>query len=53
MLAAAAAACLGACSGQPKQEKPEETGLFTGYEIGNPQDMAEIRKDRPDYRPYE
>ncbi len=48
-----AAVSLGGCSRQTKSGEDTGTGFFTGYEIGDEQDRAEVRKDRPDYRRYE
>ncbi len=28
-------------------------GLLSGYEIGNQQDIQDLRKDRPDHVPFE
>jgi hypothetical protein len=50
LLAAAAAT---GCSKKGVSEQQTDTGFFTGYEIGNQEDRAETRKDRPDYRPFE
>ena len=48
-----AAAMLTGCSRKGVSGQQTDTGFFTGYEIGNEQDQAEIRQDRPDYRPFE
>jgi hypothetical protein len=48
-----AAAALTGCSRKGTSGQRTDTGFFTGYEMGNEQDQAEIRQDRPDYRPFE
>ncbi|MHC4127023.1 MAG: hypothetical protein ACYSWT_05010 [Planctomycetota bacterium] len=48
-----AAAALAGCSRKGTSGQKTDTGFFTGYEMGNEQDQAEIRKDRPGYRPHE
>ena len=41
------------CSRTTRYGEPTGTGLLTGYQIGNEQDKAAVRKDRPDYRRHE
>ena len=41
------------CSRTSVSGKAGNTGLLTGYEMGNPDDYAETRKERPDYQPFE
>jgi hypothetical protein len=53
LLLVVAAGALGSCSRKGTTGQRTETGFFTGYELGNEQDQAEIRKDRPEYRPHE
>ncbi len=48
-----AAATLIGCSRKGVSGEKTDTGFFTGYEIGNEQDQAEIRQERPGYRPHE
>ncbi len=48
-----AAATLTGCSRKGTSGQKTDTGFFTGYEIGNEQDQAEIRQERPGYRPHE
>ncbi len=48
-----AAATLIGCSRKGTSGQKTDTGFFTGYEIGNEQDQAEIRQERPGYRPHE
>ena len=56
---AAAGVLLGAlllpagCARSTKSAEAAEDGFFTGFEIGNEQDRAQVREDRPGYRPYE
>jgi hypothetical protein len=52
LLAAAALAGCGQSRAHPQDEKASFFGVEK-YEWGNEQDQAEIRRDRPDYRPYE
>ena len=54
ILLIAAAACPGCGSGQPadRDDKPSLFGVER-YQFGNEQDQADVRQDRPDYRPYE
>jgi hypothetical protein len=47
------ATVLAGCSGKGGSGQGPETGFFTGFEVGNEDDQAEIRKDRPGYRPHE
>ena len=46
----AATMSIGGCKGGGEQTK---TGPVTGFELGNQQDFADQRKERPDYRPFE
>ena len=48
-----AAAVLGGCSQTAKSGESTNTGILTGYELGNEQDFVDQRKDRPDYREFE
>ncbi len=41
------------CARPTKSAEGTETGFFTGYEIGNEQDRAKVRHERPGYRRYE
>ncbi len=56
-VAAAACALLGlAAPGCGQKEAYGESngdGLLTGYEVGNQQDIQDVRKDRPNYVPFE
>ncbi len=49
----AAGAVLGGCSRTSKSGEATNTGLLTGYELGNEQDFADQRKDRLNYRDFE
>ncbi len=49
----AAGAVLGGCSRTSKSGEATNTGLLTGYELGNQQDFADQRKDRLNYREFE
>ncbi len=51
--AVAAGAVLGGCSRTNKSGEATNTGLLTGYELGNQQDFADQRKDRLNYREFE
>ncbi len=44
---------LAGCGVSSKTGEASNTGILTGYEIGNQQDIADTRKERPDYRPFE
>ncbi len=47
------AAAFAGCSQSTTSGDPTNTGVLTGYEISNPNDIAEGRKDRLDYRDFE
>lgn len=47
------AAALAGCSQSTTSGDSTNTGVLTGYEISNPNDIAEGRKDRLDYRDFE
>ena len=47
------AAVLAGCSQQTTSGEQTNTGVLTGYEISNPNDIADGRKDRLDYRDFE
>ncbi|MCH7798156.1 MAG: hypothetical protein IID28_06890 [Planctomycetes bacterium] len=47
------AAVLAGCSQQTTSGDPTNTGVLTGYEISNPNDIADGRKDRLGYRDFE
>ncbi len=47
------AALLAGCSRASKTGEQTNTGLLTGYEMSNQDDFADMRKERPDYRPFE
>ena len=49
----AAAVTLTGCSRKGVSGQETDTGFFTGYEMGNEQDQAEVRQERPGYRPHE
>ena len=51
--AVAAGVVLGGCSQTTKSGEPTNTGLLTGYELGDQQDFADQRKDRLHYREFE
>ncbi len=51
--AALLAGILTGCSQQTTSGEQTNTGVLTGYEISNPNDIAEERKDRPGYRDFE
>ena len=44
---------LGGCSRTSKSGEATNTGLLTGYELGNEQDFADQRKERLNYRDFE
>ncbi len=44
---------LAGCSQQTTSGELTNTGVFTGYEINNQNDIGESRKDRLDYRDFE
>ena len=44
---------LAGCGRTTKSAEAAEAGFFTGYEIGDEQDRAKIREERPGYRRYE
>ncbi len=46
-------AMLCGCSRTTRYGEATGTGLLTGYEIGNEQDKAAVRKDRPGYKRHE
>ena len=46
-------ATLAGCSQSTTSGDRTNTGVLTGYEISNPNDIAESRRDRPDYRDFE
>lgn len=41
------------CSRKNVYGEATGTGVLTGYEIGNEQDIQDLRKERPDYVPFE
>ena len=49
----AAGAVLGGCSRTAKSGEATNTGLLTGYELGDQEDFADQRKDRLTYREFE
>ncbi len=49
----AVVALLGGCSQTVKSGEPTNTGILTGYELGNEQDFVDQRKDRLTYREFE
>jgi hypothetical protein len=49
----AAVSALEGCGGADKLGESPRNGFFSGYDFGNEADREEIRKERPDYRPYE
>jgi hypothetical protein len=49
----AAVAVFGGCSQTAKSGEPTNTGILTGYELGNEQDFVDQRKDRLTYREFE
>ncbi len=49
----AAGAMLGGCSRTSKSGEATNTGLLTGYELGNEQDFADQRKERLNYRDFD
>jgi len=51
--AALLAAVLAGCSQQTTSGEQTNTGVLTGYEISNQNDIADGRKDRLDYRDFE
>ncbi len=51
--AVAAWVMLGGCSQTAKSGEPTNTGILTGYELGNQQDFVDQRKDRLNYREFE
>ena len=51
--AVAAGMVLGGCSQTAKSGEPTNTGVLTGYQLGNQQDFADQRKDRLNYREFE
>ena len=46
-LVAGALALFAGCSRTTKSGEATGTGLFTGYELGNSQEQAQIRDERP------
>jgi len=48
-----AIAFAGGCSKSTKTGEPTNTGVLTGYEMGNERDFEEGRRDRPGYRDFE
>jgi len=44
---------LAGCARPTKSAEAAQNGFFTGYEIGNEQDRAQLREERPGYRSYE
>ena len=46
-------AALAGCSQHSLSGDRTNTGVLTGYEISNPDDIAEGRKDRPGYREFD
>ena len=46
-------ALLCGCSRTTRYGEATGAGVLTGYEIGNEQDRAAVRKDRPGYRRHE
>ncbi len=51
--AVAAGMVLGGCSQTAKSGEPTNTGVLTGYELGNQQDFADQRMDRLNYREFD
>ena len=51
--AVAAGMVLGGCSQTANSGEPTNTGVLTGYQLGNQQDFADQRKDRLNYREFE
>jgi len=47
------AAALAGCSQSTTSGDRTNTGVLTGYEISDPNDIAEGRKDRLDYRDFD
>ncbi len=43
----------GGCSQSTKSGQKTNTGVLTGYELGNEQDFTEGRKDRVGYRDFD
>ena len=43
----------GGCSQSTKSGQKTNTGVLTGYELGNEQDFADERRDRVGYRDFE
>ena len=44
---------VGGCSQSTKSGEKTNTGVLTGYELGNEQDFADERRDRVGYRDFE
>ena len=47
------AVLLAGCSKTTKSGAETGTGVLTGYELGNPDDFADVRESRPDFQRYE
>lgn len=44
---------VGGCSQSTKSGQKTNTGVLTGYELGNEQDFTDGRKDRVEYRDFD